>query len=373
MNGRERFNAIMNYRFYDRLPVWFFGTWRETKERWKQEGLERVRFQGGSGGPQLPEMDPDWETNPDGVSCIWNNQGLLRYQPVSSDKSEIVEETETTRTIRTPLGGLIKQGMKTTSIPQHLEPDLKPTREDWDRFKSFLNPRDPKRWLDGWEKRMEALNRREHTTCFCAGSFFGWLRDWLGIEAVSYLPYDDPDLYEEMIEYLADYVLELNAQILDRVSFDFGYWHEDCCFNSGPLFSPDIYRKFYDKHYRRVIQSYKDMGVPFILIDSDGKIDDLVGLWLESGFDIVFPVEVGTWTANPVKLRKQYGKALRMMGGVNKHVIPKGETAIRTELEPLKPLVEEGGYIPLPDHRIPPDCSLEQFRVYLQVFRDIFG
>jgi len=94
---------------------------------------------------------------------------------------------------------------------------------------------------------------------------------------------------------------------------------------------------------------------------------------LDSGFDIVFPIEVGTWKASPVAFRKQYGKQLRMMGGVDKHIIPQGEAAIRQHLEPLRPLVQEGGFIPLPDHRIPPHCSLEHFKTYVRVFREVLA
>ena len=95
--------------------------------------------------------------------------------------------------------------------------------------------------------------------------------------------------------------------------------------------------------------------------------------WLESGIDIVFPIEVGVWEADPVELRQRFGRRLRMMGGVDKHVIPQGEKTIRRHLEHRRALVEEGGYIPLPDHRIPPDCSLEAFRTYLRVFKEVFG
>jgi hypothetical protein len=62
-----------------------------------------------------------------------------------------------------------------------------------------------------------------------------------------------------------------------------------------------------------------------------------------------------------------------MMGGVDKHVIPKGEAAIREHLRELQPLAREGGFIPLPDHRIPPDCSLEQFRSYIRIFKEVFN
>ncbi len=372
MNPRERFHAVMNYQPVDRQPLYYFGTWSETKTRWRQEGLIFPAHLGGSGGPQLPEMDPDWEMSPDSAGDIWNNQGLLDPRPLTSQPAEVLAEDADTRTVRTPFGGLVQSGKHGSSIPHTIEPDLKPTREAWKRFTGFLNPDDPARWSPGWQQRAAWLNQRTHMTCFFGGSLFGRLRDWLGVEAISYLPYDDPDLYEEMIAFQTDYYIALNWPLLRQVSFDFAYIFEDCCFNTGPLLSPDFYHRFYDRHYRRLIAAYREMGVPLILIDSDGKVDDLLPCWLESGFDIVFPIEVGTWRADAAALRRRYGRRLRMMGGVDKHVIPRGEAAIRAALERLREPVAEGGFIPMPDHRIPPDCSLEQFRTYLRIFQETF-
>ena len=194
----------------------------------------------------------------------------------------------------------------------------------------------------------------------CGGLLYGWPRDWMGVEQISYLAYDDPVLFEEIIEHIADFFMALLRPVLEKARLDFGYLFEDCCFNTGPLISPSIYRQFYDRHYRRMIDFYHKMGVPFVLVDSDGKLDELIPCWLESGFDIVFPIEVGTWRADPVRLRKQYGRKLRMIGGVDKHVIPRVKPRSACHLEPLRELAREGGYIPIPDHRIPPDCSLER-------------
>jgi hypothetical protein len=150
------------------------------------------------------------------------------------------------------------------------------------------------------------------------------------------------------------------------------YFFEDCCGATGPLFSPAIYREVLDKHYKWLLGFYKENGVAFSLIDSDGKVDRLVPSWLGSGFDILFPVEVGTWGATPMNLRQQFGSGLKMLGGVDKHVIPKGEAAIREHLLSLKPAVDQGGYLPIPDHRIPPECSLEDFQTYLRVYQEVF-
>ena len=362
MNERERFRAIMDYQPFDRLPVYYFGLWDETRDRWSREGISDTISVADATG-----MDADWE---DGM---WNIHGLVRVDPISSDPPVVLEETDEYRVIKTGIGAVIKEGKQGSSIPQHLQEALQPTRASWERFKTFLNPDDPSRYAPDWEIKAQTLNDRQRVTTFLAGSLFGWPREWLGTEQISYLSYDDPVLYEEIIEYLVDFFMTLLRPVLKKAQFDFAYFFEDCCFNTGSLFSPAIYRQFYDCHYRRMIDFYHKMGVPFVMVDSDGKVDDLLSCWLETGFDIVFPIEVGTWKANPISLRQQYGKKLRMFGGINKLAIPEGETAIRRQLEPLRELVDEGGYIPIPDHRIPPDCSLEQFRTYVRLFKEVFS
>ena len=363
---RENFRRIMAYEPYDHLPNLYFGTWAETKVRWHAEGLAGISLTGDA-GPFIAGMDPDWEEG------MWDIQGLVHIEPLSPYPAELIEETETTRTVRTPLGALHKESKQGSSIPQHLEEALLPNWDSWRRFKKFLDPHDKTRWVPDWENKAADLNRRTRITTIFAGSLFGWPREWLGVEQISYLAYDDPRLYEEIIATLAEYYMALLEPVLRKVDFDFLYFFEDCCGSSGPLFSPAAYRKYYQRYYEKMIRFYRSLGVKTILLDSDGKTDPLIPCWLDSGVDILFPIEVGTWRADPLSLRQQYGRRLRMMGGVDKHVIVQGEQAIRAHLERLKPITAEGGFIPLPDHRIPPDCSLKQFQVYVRVFDEVFN
>ncbi|MCE9613860.1 MAG: hypothetical protein K8T26_06255 [Lentisphaerae bacterium] len=362
MNNRERFDALMDFRPVDRVPAWYFGYWRETGERWaKEAGGTLANLEA------LTGMDPDWEAG------MWSIHGLTRIGPLGTIPWTVLEDTEEYRVVRTPLGAVLKEGKRGSSIPQHLEEALKPTRASWETFKRYLDPADPARRVAGWEAQAADVNRRERMTCFLGGSLYGWAREWLGAEAISYLAYDDPALYEEIIDTVSNHFMTLLKPVLEKTRFEFAYFFEDCCGNTGPLFSPNTYRKFYHKYYRRMVDFYHGLGVKYVLLDSDGKVDDLIPCWLESGIDIIFPIEVGTWKAHPVDLRKRFGNRLRMMGGVDKHVIPHGAQAIRDHLETLKPAVEQGGYLPLPDHRIPPDCSLDQFRTYVTVFNQVFG
>jgi uroporphyrinogen decarboxylase len=61
------------------------------------------------------------------------------------------------------------------------------------------------------------------------------------------------------------------------------------------------------------------------------------------------------------------------VGGGNKTVFAFDRGAIDAEIERLKPLVELGGYIPCPDHRIAPDAKWDNVRYYCDMMSKVFG
>jgi uroporphyrinogen decarboxylase len=352
----------MSYGDFDRVPCWFFGTWKETRARWQSEGWAE-----GQPIHEATGMEPDWE---DGK---WTWHGLVDYGPTPIEgESKVVEETDDYKVVENPDGSVVRHNKRDSSPPHALKYALEPTRESWERYRKRLDASDSWRRPDLWREKARELQKRERATCFPGGSLYGRLRGLLGMENLSLLMYDDPVLFEEMVAHMADFYMQIAEPILEEVSFEFGYFFEDCCFKNGPMFAPAIYKQHMHKHYRRMADFYHARGT-LIMIDSDGKVDDLVPCWLESGADIIFPIEVGTWKASPVAFRREYGRDMRMIGGVDKHVIPRGEAAIREHLAPLVELAAEGGYVPLPDHRIPPHCSLSQFRTYVRVFKEMFG
>jgi len=83
----------------------------------------------------------------------------------------------------------------------------------------------------------------------------------------------------------------------------------------------------------------------------------------------MFPIEVGTWQASIAPWRAAYGRALRGVGGMDKRVFALDYAAVDAEIERLATLVELGGYIPCPDHRIPPDAKWENVQYYCDRFR----
>lgn len=83
----------------------------------------------------------------------------------------------------------------------------------------------------------------------------------------------------------------------------------------------------------------------------------------------MFPIEVGVWDASIAPWRKQYGPALRGVGGMNKNVFAEDYAAVDREIDRLMLLVGLGGYIPCPDHRLPPTAIWENVQYYCDRLR----
>jgi uroporphyrinogen decarboxylase len=367
MTHRERFLDIFRYKPVDYIPVYYFGTWSETKERWLAEGFAGEAKIGDNIGPQLEGMGPDWEDD------IWNGHGLLNLYPIGNVEAKELSRGDDYRIYQNSLGAVIQEMLSSRSISHTMTPALLPDRESWEKFKTFLNPQDSRRFPRDLEERAVRFNAMDRPGFFMGGSLYGYLRDWMGVEAISCLMYDDPELLEEMTAYMADYFMQVYEPVLDFVKFDVCYIFEDCCGANGPLFSPEHYYRFFHSQYQRLFSFYRARGVEFIMLDSDGLVDKLIPCWLDSGVDIIFPLEIGVWNTDVPGLREKYGPKLRMFGGVDKHCISTGGRKLEDHLARLRDTVRQGGFIPIPDHRIPPECSYQKFLEYIDCFNRVFN
>ena len=193
----------------------------------------------------------------------------------------------------------------------------------------------------------------------------------MGVTNMSYLAYDDRELFREMVNTIADLVVWSLDQVLPKVKMDLGWGWEDICFRTGPLISPDIFEDVAVPAYRKIADKMLEYGVDLYLVDCDGMIDALAPLWLEGGVNVMFPIEIGAWDADPQSYRKKHGKELRVFGGINKLALEKDRAAIDAEIERRIPFVKEGGFVPLPDHLITPDTPLDNYKYYLEKIREL--
>lgn len=366
MNERERFLATMHYQDRDRCPICDFGFWDETINEWHKQGLPDSV----TGGHDTSTTDVFFGMDSYSMGC-GGRVGLL-----PAFEHRVIEDRGDSEVIRDGDGALKLRQKYMGSIPQYLGHTLT-DRQSWNKhFKHRLQPDDPARMPKDIERYRKIWNdpsppRPRVVGC---GSLYGKIRDWMGMENVSYIVYDDPALFEEMVTTLADVCVNVLNRLYEQgARFDAASFWEDMCYNAGPLLPPDMFKNVLVPNYQRITSILHKHGCDIVWVDCDGKIDDLLPLWLEAGVNCMFPVEVGVWKADPVKYRKQYGKELLMMGGFDKRILAKGKAEITAEVKRLTPLVEEGGFIPFCDHRVPPDVPLENYMHYLEQARAMWG
>lgn len=354
MTDLERFRACMNYEPRDRAPFRSWGAWPETLERWEKEGYD-------------PQNPPDF-----GIDH-WEVRNW--FQPNPPFEHRVLEETEDTVLYINHEGILMRERKvhRRSSMPQFVKFPVE-TREDFRTFwKDRMQPDLSTRIGPDWKGQLAAFRGRDYPLIVFPGrwgGFFGPLRNLLGVENLCMTFYDDPAFIEEMMDADAEFLIQMMDQILDYTDVDvFGFW-EDMAYKTGPLIGPELYRKFALPRYRRVVDFCRGRGIEFFCLDSDGDVTKLIPIWLDAGINILYPFEVQCGM-DVTKVRKEYGRHLRLWYGIDKRALARGPEAIDAELTRVSPLIRDGGYVPATDHSLPPDISYENYRIFMEKLRKI--
>ncbi len=379
---REEALAILNYEDYSTFPIVHFGYWHETLIKWANEGHISMDL-----AKSWSDNTPVDRTISDklGFDFNWFNTFPTNYNLLSPPFEQKVMKVheDGSREFLDSDGVVVLQKDEAGSIPSeiaHTLTDRKSWEEHYKPRLAFSEDRITKGTVNtgaefitfdqGGLDFLKDTENRQYPLGLMVGSLLGKIRNWLGVVGMSYLKIDDPELMDEIVETVGNLCYEQAEYTLKKgAKFDFGHYWEDICFKNGPLVEPGWFAEKVGPHYKRISDLLNSYGVNIISLDCDGLIDSLVPIWLENGVNTMFPMEVGTWNASIAPWREKYGKEVRGVGGMNKVVFSRDRKAVDEEIERLKPLVELGGYIPCPDHRIAPDAEWDNVRYYCEKLR----
>ncbi len=358
MTDRQRFNNQMHYRPVDRCFNMEFGYWDENFHLWplfldngiKNNSAADVFFSfdriAGFGGQNW--MNPCFENKVVEVrgntKILQNGDGLFAEVPVDGHDT----------------------------IPHYIKASIV-TPDDWKKCKAErFRLDDPARKVDVEKLRQQHPPTRDYPLGIDCGSMIGRVRNVLTFEGLAYACYDYPEMAEDMVETSCQMVENILDQVLGKIDFDYASGWEDICFKNGPICSLDFFTNVVVPRYKRIGQRLHKHGIDLWYTDCDGDVRPLIPGFLEAGINCLFPFEV-MGGGHPADLLKEFGKDLRILGGVDKIQMVKGQKEIKAYLETLVPLVERGGYIPFCDHRCPPDVTPENYIYYLDLKERMFG
>jgi hypothetical protein len=323
MTPRERFHAVMSFKPFDRLPLVEWATWWDkTIERWHTEGLP-------------PAVDDRYD--------LYDYFGMEQYA---------------------------QQWVPAVTPDCPVEPShgagIMSVVEDYERLRPMLYPTDAvdENWLRYWAVRQQ---KGEAVLWFTLDGFFWFPRRLLGIARHLYAFFDEPELMHRINTDLAAWELRVIDQICSVCTPDFMTFGEDMSYNHGPMVSKPCFDEFLKPYYERVVPKLVERGIK-VIIDSDGDVTIPAHWFEEVGIQGVLPLERQAGV-DIAQLRADHPRML-FIGHFDKMTMTRGEDAMRTEFERLLPTAAQGGFIISCDHQTPPGVSLEEYQIYLRLFRE---
>lgn len=357
----------MEYQACDRRPNHELGVWPQTRERWRKENPKAIE-----------NFTWDWFAGERELDLDWREYVPVNFSFIPPFEPKVLEDTPEYEIVQNGLG-VVTKALKAGTVnggrmcmDQYLRfPVSRP--EDFPAIKKRLMAAIPERYPADLDARIERWTSRDYPLVLghnCAANGFYWrAREWMGTENLSLAFYEYPNLVHEMMEFYADLIIETSRPVLEKIQVEYFVLNEDFAMKSGPLLGPELHRQFIFPHLKRMIEFFRSHGTKYFAVDSDGDPTVLIPNMLDAGVDTVWPIERAS-NVSPQQWRRQFGKSLRLWGGVDKRVLidhgdfAQSKTAIRNHLREFIPLIEEGGYIPTIDHTVPPDISWDNFRYY---------
>lgn len=179
----------------------------------------------------------------------------------------------------------------------------------------------------------------------------------MGIDHFCLSLYDAPRLVERLLDIYFDWI-EVVAERICQLDFDLFCIADDFAFNTGPIFSMEVFRTLLVPRYRKLARK---ITIPWCF-HSDGNITSALNILIDLGVKAIHPVEKKAMDIRNIK--KEYGRQLCIMGNVDLILLGSG-TPDQVEEEVydlIRDVAPGGGYImtsgnSLADY-LKPECVL---------------
>lgn len=319
MSSRNRFRETMRYGNPDRAPYFEEGIRQNVLDAWHAQGLAK-------------------------------NADISRLFP--SDRRERIDLNPN------PLHRLINRYTPIT--------DLK-------KFRRRLNLSGKIHWPIKWSKRVHAWQSCEHVLMLYVHRGFFLTMGVQGsrkFNEVMYLLMDHPVQVRERMMIQGLFSAGLVERMLKKVKIDAAVFSEPIGGNDRPLISPKMYEEIVLKSYEPILDVLRRFKVETIVFQTYANARALIPSIMRWGFNCLWACEVNIEAMDYRSLRREFGRDLRLIGGIDLDALRQNKAAIRREVEEKVPaLTADGGYVPLADGRVREDVPFENYVYYRKLLK----
>ena len=342
MNSRERFVTALKGGIPDRVPIWeYLFSLKLQKE---VMGYNTELYDGKTTALMAAKLGLDVVWAPINGFCGIEDEAH-RLNEIFSDEWGV-----TYRKNGWPIMAQIGTPIK--------------SREDWEKYK--MPAVDSPSRLKILKDAIQANDGQLAIAAGLLGPFTMMTWYLMDFETLSFSLFLDPELVHEMTDAYVDWALEAANLAYKTGGVDTFHISDDWGGSGGLLVSPDHFREFFLRPFKRMVQGLKSMGVP-VIMHNDGKIWDMLDDLVNTGIDAYHPVEKSAAMDLAIVKQKYFGKLCPIGNVNNKTTMVTGtpEEVIKETIECLKIGMDGGGYILSTDHSLHDDIPFENVKALI--------
>lgn len=188
--------------------------------------------------------------------------------------------------------------------------------------------------------------------------------------------YTEPEEVEELVAVLTEKHLATLEKVCEAVGdvVDVLRFGDDLGMDTGLFMSPEKYRAIFKTYHRQLcdyVHSHSNMKV---LLHSCGSIYPIIGDLIESGYDILNPVQTTARQMDPVVLKREFGRDITFWGGGCNTRTILNRAAPQEVYDYTKRMIDifmqDGGFVFNQEHNIMPDVPPENILAMYKAVHD---
>ncbi len=189
------------------------------------------------------------------------------------------------------------------------------------------------------------------------------VQNLIGIER----SFTDPFINPQFLEKLIGKVLEFHLAFIEKLfssangRIDFFRIGDDFGTQQGLIMDVDTWKAFFQPAFRAMANVAKKYGAHYYQ-HSCGAIRDLIPSFIETGVEVIDPMQVSASGMNPAELKKEFGHLITFSGGIDEQeLLPHGTPEmVKAEVRRMIRIMGPGGgYFIGPTHNFQDDIPTE--------------
>ena len=177
--------------------------------------------------------------------------------------------------------------------------------------------------------------------------------------------YVEPENVHRLFRAVTDFYIRLVERSAAEQHCDGMWFSDDLGTQTGPFFSPGVFREFFKPYYRELFTRCHELGM-HTWMHACGNIEPFLSDWIDAGLDVIHPIQKHTMDDRQVA--RTYGGNITFFNGLDvQQVIPWGTPEeVRQEVRYLMDTFWSNGRCMITaGNGINEDCPLDSLEAFL--------